>query len=116
MSVRITGFKFDQLSERMKRNISEVLNEGATICVSLAKQLSPVDTGFMKANITQTDEASPEKLRAAIESGADYSVFVEYGTVNMDAQPFFTPAFESARRQVNNGLKRVLQFGGPRSV
>lgn len=116
MSVRVTGFKFDQLSERMRRNIADVLNEGAVSCVSLAKQLAPVDTGYMKANITQTDEATPNSLRSAIESGADYSVFVEYGTVNQDAQPFFTPAFESARRQVNNSLKRVLQFGGPRSV
>lgn len=108
-SVRITGFNFAALSERMKRNIAEVLNEGAESAVSLAQQLAPVDTGFMKANISQTAEASPNSLKAAIESGADYSVFVEYGTVNMEAQPFFTPAFESARRQVNNGLLRVLR-------
>lgn len=116
MSVRISGFNFPALSERMRRNISEVLNEGAASAVSLGKQLAPVDTGFMRDNVTQTDEASSTSLRSAIESGADYSVFVEYGTVNQDAQPFFTPTFESARRQVNNNLKRVLQFGNLRSV
>ena len=116
MSVRVTGFKFDQLSERMRSNISDVLNEGADSAVSLGKQLAPVDTGFMRDNISQIEEATPNKLRSVIESAADYSVFVEYGTVNMEAQPFFTPAFESARRQVNNGLKRVLQFGNLRSV
>lgn len=116
MSVKVTGFKFDQLSARMRQNIAEELNSGANSAVSLAKQLAPVDTGFMRTNITQTVNASPEKLRAEIESGADYSVFVEYGTVNMAAQPFFTPAFENARHQVNNGLKRVMQFGNLRSV
>jgi HK97 gp10 family phage protein len=114
MSVRVSGFKFDQLSARMRQNISVVLNEGAQSQVSLAKQLAPVDTGYMRDHISQTEEASSESLRSVTESAADYSVFVEYGTINMEAQPFFTPAFESARRQVNNGLKRVLQFGGPR--
>lgn len=115
-TVRKTGFNFQALSTGMRRDIAEELNSGANSCVELAKQLAPVDTGFMRENISQTDQANAENLRAAIESGADYSVFVEYGTVNMEAQPFFTPAFESARRQVNNGLKRVLQFGNLRSV
>lgn len=115
-TVRKTGFNFAALSRNMRENIADELNSGAESCVSLAQQLAPVLTGYMKENITQTDEASPTNLRAEIESGADYSVFVEYGTVNMEAQPFFTPAFESARRQVNNGLKRVLQFGNLRSV
>jgi HK97 gp10 family phage protein len=109
MSVRISGFNFAALSERMRRNIAEVLNEGAESQVSLAKQLAPVDTGYMRDHIAQIEQASSESLRAVMESEADYSAFVEYGTVNMDAQPFFTPAFESARRQVNNSLRRVLQ-------
>jgi HK97 gp10 family phage protein len=109
MSVRVSGFNFAALSERMRRNIAETLNEGADSAVSLAQQLAPVDTGYMRDNIKQTDQATAEHLRSEITSEADYSVFVEYGTVNMDAQPFFTPAFESARRQVNNGLRRVLQ-------
>lgn len=109
VQVRKTGFNFAALSSRMRGNIADELNSGAESCVSLAKQLAPVATGFMRDNISQTEEASPTNLRAAIESEADYSAFVEYGTVNMEAQPFFTPAFESARRQVNNGLLRALK-------
>jgi HK97 gp10 family phage protein len=108
-SVRVTGFNFAALSRKMRENIAQVINEGAESCVSLAQQLAPVDTGFLKANITQEGEASADSLRVRVESGADYSVFVEYGTVNMEAQPFMTPAFESARRQVNNSLLRVLR-------
>jgi HK97 gp10 family phage protein len=96
------------LSRRVRGNIAEILNEGADSCVSLAKQLAPVDTGFMKENIAQTEEATPDHLKVTMESSADYSAFVEYGTVNMEAQPFMTPAFESARRQVNNGLRKAL--------
>ena len=109
MSVKVEGFKFAALSERMRKNIAEELNSGAASVVSLAKQLAPVDTGFMRDNIEQTEEANPGSLRAVMESAADYSAFVEYGTINMPEQPFFTPAFESGRKQVNNGLLRVLR-------
>jgi HK97 gp10 family phage protein len=111
MSIRLvkTGFNFAKLSEKTRQNIAKELNSGAQSAVSLGQQLAPVDTGFMRDNITQIEEADAGSLKSVVESAADYSVFVEYGTVNMEAQPFFTPAFESARRQVNNGLLRVLQ-------
>lgn len=109
MSVRVEGFKFAALSARMRKNIAGAVNNAAESCVSLGQQLAPVDTGFMRDNIKQIDTAHADSLRATVESGADYSAFVEYGTVNMDAQPFFTPAFESARRQLNNELLRTLR-------
>lgn len=111
MSVHIkkTGFNFAALSARVRKNIADELNSGANSCVEIAKGLAPVRTGYMRDHISQTEEASPINLRSVVESEADYSAFVEYGTVNMDAQPFFTPAFESARKQVNNGLLRALK-------
>jgi len=112
MSVRATGFNFAALTAGMRKNIADALNSAASSCVSLGQQLSPVDTGFMRDNISQTREAAADNLKARVESAADYSAFVEYGTVSQDAQPFFTPAFESARHQVNNELRRVLNSLG----
>jgi len=110
MSVRIrkTGFNFAALSKQVREGIVVELNSGCDSGVSLAQQLAPEDTGYLKDHIKQTEIATADNPRAAYESEADYSAFVEYGTVNMDSQPFFTPAFESARRQVNNGLRAVL--------
>ena len=116
MSVKVTGFKFDQLSARMRQGIAEELNSGVTSGVSLAKQLAPVLSGFLRDNIQPLDVATADRLRASYESGADYSLFVNNGTVNMIANPYFTMSFENARHQVNNGLKRVMQFGNLRSV
>ena len=110
MSVHVDFSKMYQIQRELPKKIVVELNNAAQSMESLAKQLAPVDTGYMKEHITQTKHASESDLSAQVESEADYSLFVEYGTVNMDAQPFFTPAFESARRQVNNNLKRVLQF------
>ena len=109
MSVKVEGFKFAALKESVRKAIAEELNSGAASVVAIAKELAPVDTGYMRDHIEQTDRANPNQLRAVIESQADYSAFVEYGTVHMDAQPFFTPAFESGKKQVNNGLLRVLK-------
>jgi HK97 gp10 family phage protein len=108
-SYRIEGFKFAALQLRLRKNIAGAVNNAGKSCEEIGQQLSPVASGFMRDNIKQIEEATPDKLRAVVESGADYSVFVEYGTVNQDAQPFFTPAFESARRQLNNELLQVLR-------
>jgi len=115
VTIRKSGFNFAALSRNVRGNIADALNEGAESTVSLGKQLAPVSDistpGYvhMKDRIAQTEEANPEHLRVTMESQADYSAFVEYGTVNMEAQPFMTPAFESARRQVNNALLRALR-------
>ena len=101
VEIRKTGFNFAALSANVRKNISDELNSAAQSCVSLAQQLAPVDTGFMRDHITQTEQASPTELKSVVESQADYSLYVEFGTVNMDAQPFFTPAFESAKRQLD---------------
>lgn len=109
MSVRVEGFKFQALSAKVRKNIAGAANNAVDSGVSLAKQLAAVDTGEMRDKVQRTETAIPDNLRAAYEAGADHSAFVEYGTVLMDAQPFFTPAFESARRQFNNELLRVLR-------
>lgn len=93
--------KTEEAREKLTRTIIFHLNSAAQSVVTIARELAPVDTGNLKANIKQTEFATEENLKVAVESGADYSLFVEYGTVNMDAQPFLTPAFESAKRQLD---------------
>lgn len=79
MSVRVEGFKFAALNAKVRKNIAGAVNNAAESCISLGQQLAPVDTGFMRSNIAQTEVANADKLKAVVESGADYSAFVEYG-------------------------------------
>ena len=101
MSTTVQGFSGREV-DKLKGVIAFQLNSAATSVEVIGKQLAPVDTGFLRDNIKQTEEATDDNLRAVTESGAPYSIFVEYGTVNMHAQPFFTPAFESAKRQLKS--------------
>jgi len=62
-----------------------------------ARDRAPVDTGYMRDHIhAQKDgEAS-----AAVISEANYSGFVEWGTVHMAAQPFLRPAIDDGQREI----------------
>lgn len=99
MSTKLT-WKGDEVSRKMQQGVVQHLNSAAESMVSVARQLSPVRTGFMRNQIKQTKQASTDSLQSEVEAQAFYSLYVEYGTVNMDAQPFFTPAFGSAKRQL----------------
>lgn len=96
--IKKAGFNFAGLSSRMRSAIAAELNAAAEQGVSIAQQLAPVDTGFMRDHITQTETATADSLRMEITSEAEYSALVEYGTVNSEAQPFMTPAFETIRK------------------
>ena len=100
MSVELQ-LRTQEAEDKLLRAAAEALNSAASSCADTARQLAPVDTGFLHDHISQTKEASEHDLEAEVTSEADYSLYVEFGTVKMDAQPFFTPSFESAKRQLN---------------
>jgi HK97 gp10 family phage protein len=55
---------------------------------SVARQLSPVDTGTLQASIT----ADADRVYTDVA----YAPFVEYGTSDTPAQPFMRPAADEA--------------------
>lgn len=61
--------------------------------LSVARELVPVDTGFLRSSISaDTDGFS----FCECEAFAEYAQYVEYGTWKMRAQPYFEPALEEA--------------------
>lgn len=61
--------------------------------IKVAKELVPVDTGYLRSTIdANTDGFS----FCYAEATADYAQYVEYGTWCMDAQPYFEIALEEA--------------------
>ena len=77
----------------------------ATRVVSAAKDFAPVDSGYMRDTIKY--DFIPNGVLFSASSG--YSLFVEYGTVNMNAQPFLGPALEEHRSHLNKLIERALQ-------
>lgn len=63
------------------------------------------DTGFLVSNIHLAFD--PDRLGCDIESRADYSMHLEFGTSKMDARPFLQPAVEENRKKIETDYKNV---------
>ena len=75
-------------------------SSGYAAAASAASTASPTAEAHL-----QTEEPQPDRdTLAVVHAGMDYSVYVEYGTGRMAAQPFMTPA--AAEEQPN--LQKAL--------
>jgi len=65
------------------------------------------DTGNLVSKIT----VKQKSLNVVhVESNADYSAYLEYGTSKMEARPFMFPAFERSKKPIVDAVfKRVIQ-------
>lgn len=99
---------YRQLDELARMDGIEAAYDAARVIAARASQLAPQDTGFMAENIYA--EMTPEG--GAVISEAPYTLFVEYGTVHMAAQPFLRPAMDEYQAEID----RAAQRAGDREV
>lgn len=117
--------RLDELASAMGGNeVAKALLAGAFVLEGEAKQnvqrMKAIDTGFMLNSIYSATasesgyskarseaqgrssdgemfpEYKPPKAAAAVCVGAEYGMYVEYGTVRMPARPFMRRAVETA--------------------
>lgn len=78
---------------------------GRSHTASAAGQPPNTDTGYLASNIHLVLDA--DKMGCSVESRADYSEALEYGTSNMAARPFMQPALEENRKKIMNLFERL---------
>lgn len=102
---------------KLKMNLKGVVkgaNRGATagmkkvapIIQREIRKRAPVDTGYMRDH-TVVKAVGGKKPRMEVTT-APYGLFVEKGTVKMDAQPFITPVIKGMRRDI---ISRIAKEG-----
>jgi HK97 gp10 family phage protein len=96
--------RLDDIAATLSQEIADALQAAGDAFINDAQASAPVDTGFLRDNIQVVSSSDTELV---IESQADYSGFVEYGTSRMSAQPFFEPAIESARNELEQRLSDI---------
>ena len=103
--------RIPEIRQRMHRAMGVGLHRAADTHVAVAQQIAPRDTGLMAdtthkepEEVPTTDSAS---VRVDVVAPQPYSGFVEFGTVRQEAQPWFLPSFEMAKRQYKAEAKVV---------
>lgn len=94
-TVTIVYNHFPAISAAIRPAVRQIVQETCFAIETTAKIKVPVDTGALRASILSemTGDTSGQ-----VATGIEYSVYVEYGTVNMAARPYMTPAAEAERR------------------
>lgn len=121
--------KLHQLPAAYQQEIFKAMEMGAEATASMARGLVPVDTGTLRRSINWTwgdapegsmvlsDKEAPKGAEVgAIEKitvyagGPDayYARWVEFGTVNQPAQPYFYPAWRSSKKKVLSRNKSAM--------
>lgn len=91
--------------ESVPVDYSEACEAFVSTFLDTALSLVPVDTGYLRSTI----DASTDGDTCEAEATADYAQYVEYGTVYMDAQPYFEPALAEACAVASQLAEEALQ-------
>jgi hypothetical protein len=101
VSVTLEKNKFPAIAKSLEPAIERFLAKAAFDIEAWAKVAAPYATGFLSGSITAY---RVQALWWRVAVGAEYGVYVEFGTRYMAARPYLVPAFE----RVVPSLKRAL--------
>lgn len=85
----------------------EKYNPRRTHKASAAGEPPATDTGFLVSNIFLNVDT--DGLGASVESRADYSSFLEFGTSKMGARPFMQPALEENKPRIRRLAQQMVK-------
>lgn len=100
----IRANQFPRIIGGMEQKASMIVRKTALMLEAEAKQRAPVDTGLLRNSI-QAAQVAPFYWRVTV--GANYGVYVEWGTRFMPARPFLLPAANVVRPQFVEAMRTV---------
>ncbi len=88
-----------------------VVNKTAKDIESTAKQLAPVDTGFLRSGIKTSDlrNVTQDSPTAEVQATASYSPYLEFGTSRMAPQPFMRPAVDKHSDAFEQAMAQIIE-------
>ena len=113
------------MPKRVKEAARKAMEKGADDLVSMMKRLAPVDEGDLQMSISWTwgdppkgavvvakSAPGPDDMRITIFAGnktAYYARWVEFGTTQMRAHPFFFPSWRTKKRSIRSRITREMK-------
>jgi HK97 gp10 family phage protein len=97
----------DRLPKTIKTALARELASCGDLIVARMKENAPHESGELADNI----RAMPanEGLKVEIISDTDHSAYVEFGTSDTPAEPFFYPTINALEPEVNDRLAKALR-------
>lgn len=105
--------RFDKMTRAARKGGSaEALKQAENIADEM-RSLAPVLTGAMKADIAVKTRVNNNReiVLSVGPHNTHYAKFVEFGTVNMSANPFMRVSIELHRRDVQQALTNAVRTG-----
>jgi HK97 gp10 family phage protein len=100
--------RIPEIIEKLETYCEIVVQRAGLRFEAEAKARARHDTGYMRSQIRwEPDEE--DKLAGEVVGGADYTVYNEYGTVYMSAQPMFWPAAEVVRPIFEKEIREAVK-------
>lgn len=111
---------FEVLPRAARKAIRPAIDKGADELVNRMKYLAPVDDGVLKASIRKEDigdlavrvtaggPTTTRPVRQGVDVDFDYSLGVEYGTVDTPQQGFFWPSVNTLKKRVRRRVDRAI--------
>ncbi len=116
IDARLTKNNFAALKKQLREKVNRQVLKSAQDAAVLARALCPVsakDHADGSPHLRDTIVVT-RTIDGAVQIvvGDPAAVYVEYGTHNMAAQPFLTPAIEQMKLDLKTKLNGILEKGG----
>ncbi|SHH03772.1 phage protein, HK97 gp10 family [Kaistia soli DSM 19436] len=97
------------LPAQIKADIAPAVDKSADEMVSAMKSLAPSDDGDLRASI-RVEPGQHELSRKVVagNAAAPHATYVEFGTIDTPAQPYFWPIVRSFRRRSTSRINRAI--------
>jgi HK97 gp10 family phage protein len=99
----IAGFK-----DVSKIDMKPFIQRATALVQRTAKDMSPVDTGYLKRSIQRKTGKRGGEVVGAVSTTTEYAIYQEFGTSRMVAQPFMFPALDKNRKEIQQGAKKYV--------
>ena len=108
----ITNLKTKEVQNKVEKASKQGLKDSITDIANDAIKGSPIDTGnnrrSIKFEVGPGGEVAKREGEGAIYSTSGYGGYLETGTVNMPAQPYFRPALDKNAKNLPKNIKAHL--------
>lgn len=93
-----------KLRKQVETKVDVGMQKACTVVRNDAARICPVDTGRLRSSLAYEIETKGKEIIGRIGTNVEYSIFVEYGTSRMAAQPYLRPALEKNKGRIRRLL------------